>query len=78
MVRRYNTLNDPEEEGMIRLFQECYSFTAETIMKDRRVRLESKLREAGLMGSSYARQVLSAMQPRVKPHLASQIKFDDN
>jgi len=69
---------DPEEEpGLVRLFREVYSFSADTILKDRRVRIEAKLREAGLLDSSYARQVLMAMQPKTRPHLASQIKFDD-
>ena len=77
MVRRINTLKNCEDDGMIKLFRDVYSFTAESILKDRRVRVEAKLREAGLMDSSYARQVLSAMQPKFKPHLTSQIKFDD-
>lgn len=66
-----------EKEETVKFFRERYSFSAETLWKDTRVRLEAKLREAGLIGNSYARHVLLAMQPKEKPHLKSQIKFDD-
>jgi hypothetical protein len=70
-----NLLENEEESKMIKFFQERYGFSSEALLKDRRLRLEGKLREVGLMGSSYARQVLLAMEPKPKPHLQSQINF---
>jgi hypothetical protein len=71
-------LQNPDEEEMIKFFRERYSFSTEEVCKDRRVRLEAKLRDAGLMNTTYARQVLAAMQPKPKPHLQSQIKLGSN
>ena len=82
-MRRHDTYlenskrKDKTEEDMVKFFREQYSFSAESVWADRRVKVEAKLREAGLIASSYARQVLMAMQPSEKPHLATQIKFDD-
>ncbi|ODM97266.1 hypothetical protein Ocin01_09415 [Orchesella cincta] len=69
-------LNLHENDETVKFFRERYSFSAETLWKDTRVRLESKLREAGLIDNSYARHVLLAMQPQPKPHLKSNIKFE--
>lgn len=77
-IQHLISIRDHEEEAARRFFQERYSFSAETLWKDTRVRLEAKLREAGLIGNSYARHVLLAMQPKDKPHLQSQIKFDED
>jgi len=70
-------IEEGEKEAIVKFFHEMYSFSSETVWADRRVRLESKLRESGLIDKSYARQVLLSMQPKPKPHLASQIKFQD-
>ena len=80
-VRRFETLQalqdaHSEEQEMVKFFRESYSFSTESVMRDRRLRLEMKLRDAGLMESSYARQILQAMQPKPKPHLSTQIKFE--
>lgn len=72
------SIKNREEEEAVKFFQERYSFSAETLWKDSRVRLESKLRDAGLIGNSYARNVLLAMQPKEKPHLKSNIKFNND
>ncbi|CAL8070379.1 unnamed protein product [Orchesella dallaii] len=69
-------LRSREENETVNFFRERYSFSAETLWKDARVRLETKLREAGLIDKSYARHVLLAMQPQPKPHLKSNIKFE--
>jgi len=66
-----------EEESIVRFFRERYSFSSETVWADRRVRVEAKLRDAGLIDSPYARQVLLAMNPKPKRHLSSQIAFDE-
>ena len=68
----------PEDDSMVRLFREVYSFSNQTIEKDRRTRLQQKLKRAGLLGSSYARQVLTAIEPMAKPDLASEAYFDDS
>lgn len=72
------TVGGSAPEETVKFFQERYSFSAETLWKDTRVRLESKLREAGLIDSSYARQMLLSMQPQQKQHLQSQIKLDED
>ncbi|CAH1788049.1 unnamed protein product [Owenia fusiformis] len=46
---------------------EVNSFTAKQIGSDARVRLESKLREAGLHNTDYARSMLKQMQPPQAP-----------
>lgn len=66
-----------EDERMAAVFRDCYSFSAETVLKDRRLRFQAKLKEAGLQDSAYARQILMAMEPKAKPHLQSQLKFDN-
>ncbi|CAG7826409.1 unnamed protein product [Allacma fusca] len=85
MVRRYEIQEsqskkkeENNDEEMVDFFRKRYSFAADTIWADRRVKVEAKLRDAGLMGSSYARQILQAMQPGEKPHLKTNIIFDNN
>jgi hypothetical protein len=50
------------------------------ITADPRVRLESKLREAGLHNNEYARQILAQVKPPQAPRkdMASTLKFNDN
>jgi hypothetical protein len=83
MVRRYEIQEsvgkrkeENNDEEMVDFFRKRYSFAADTIWADRRVKVEAKLRDAGLMGSSYARQILQAMQPKERPHLKTNISFD--
>jgi len=76
-IQQLIQMQDGDAQKAVKFFQERYSFSAETLWKDSRVRLEAKLREAGLIDNSYARHVLQAMQPKEKPHLLSQIRFDD-
>jgi len=81
MIRRFSTVKDKkrvEDEKMASIFRDSYSFSAESVLKDRRLRFQAKLKEAGLMDSAYARQVLMAMEPQPKPHLQSQVKFSQD
>lgn len=71
---------DEEEDEMVAFFRSRYnnSFSSEKVLRDRRNRVENKLREAGLLGNDYARQVLLAMEPKPKPHLLSNIQFKED
>ena len=46
-----------------------HSFWDSQLVADRRLRLEARLREAGLLDSSYAREVLRAVSGPAQPHL---------
>ncbi|CAL1528213.1 unnamed protein product [Lymnaea stagnalis] len=72
----------PEEDKNISLLEPLFkvnSYTSKQITSDHRVRLEQKLREAGLHNSDYARQLIRKATPPMKPRRDQlhTFKFED-
>nr|KAJ3417792.1 hypothetical protein HK105_000790 [Polyrhizophydium stewartii] len=53
-----------------------YSFSTESVLKDKRAQLSVALHRHGLQGNEYARQILAAMQPKhARPEQASSVQL---
>ncbi|BFZ01634.1 hypothetical protein BsWGS_04672 [Bradybaena similaris] len=75
----HHKLEDNEEMNMLMPLFKVHGYTSNQITSDHRVRLEEKLREAGLHTTEYGRQVIRAATPPKPPRrdLKHNFRFRD-